>query len=62
MGPPAIEALPPSDPRAERAIHAFMEEMSSRWLGRPATEDDVREALREFPSDELLPPDGLLLV
>ena len=57
-----IEPLPPSDPRAERALLLFMEEMSSRWLGRPATEDDVREGMREFPTDELLPPDGLLLV
>ena len=57
-----IEALEPSDPRAEHALHAFMEEMSSRWLGRPATEDDLREAFREFPSDDLQPPDGLLLV
>ena len=54
--------LPPSDPRAERVLFAFMAEMSSRWLGRPATEDDVREALREFPSDGLQPPGGLLLV
>jgi ribosomal protein S18 acetylase RimI-like enzyme len=57
-----IEALEPSDPRAEHALHAFMAEMSSRWLGRPATEDDLREAFREFPSDDLQPPDGLLLV
>jgi ribosomal protein S18 acetylase RimI-like enzyme len=57
-----IEALAPSDPRAERALLLFMTEMSSRWLGRAATDDDVGEALREFPSDELLPPDGLLLV
>ena len=57
-----IEVLPPSDPRAERALFAFMAEMSSRWQGRPATDDDVREALREFPSDGLQPPGGLLLV
>jgi ribosomal protein S18 acetylase RimI-like enzyme len=57
-----IEALPPSDPRAARALQEFMTEMSSRWLGRPATDDDLREAFREFPSDDLAPPDGLLLV
>ena len=57
-----LEVLPPSDPRAERALVAFMTEMSSRWLGRPASEDDVREALREFPSEGLQPPGGLLLV
>jgi ribosomal protein S18 acetylase RimI-like enzyme len=57
-----FEVLPPSDPRAERALRAFMEEMSSRWHGRPATAEDVREGLREFPSDGLQPPDGLLVV
>ena len=62
MAVETIEALPPSDPRAERALLLFMEEMSSRWLGRPASPDDVRVALREFPSDELEGPDGLLLV
>jgi ribosomal protein S18 acetylase RimI-like enzyme len=57
-----IEALPLADPRAARALYSFMEEMSSRWLGRPATDADVREAFREFPSDDLEPPQGLLLV
>jgi ribonuclease HI/ribosomal protein S18 acetylase RimI-like enzyme len=61
-GAPVIEPLPPSDPLAEAALHAFMEEMSSRWLGRPATADDLREAFREFPSDELAAPGSLLLV
>ena len=31
-----LEVLPSSDPRAERVLFAFMTEMSSRWLGRPA--------------------------
>ena len=57
-----LDVLPPSDPRAERALHAYMAEMSSRWLGRPASDDDVREALREFPSDALEPPRGVLVV
>ena len=54
--------IPGAVPRAERALHAFMEEMSSRWLGRPATDDDLREAFREFPSDDLEGPGGLFLV
>ena len=57
-----LEVLPPSDPRAERVLHAYMAEMSSRWQGRPASEDDVRAALREFPSDDLEPPHGVLVV
>jgi len=62
LDPTVIEPLPPSDPLAEAALHTFMEEMSSRWLGRPATADDVAEGMREFPSDDLEPPEGLFLV
>ena len=41
MAAVTIEALSPSDPRAEHALLLFMTEMSSRWLGRAATENDV---------------------
>jgi ribosomal protein S18 acetylase RimI-like enzyme len=57
-----IVQLPPSDPRAIAALHAFMEDVVSSYQGRPATEEDVREGLREFPSDDLQPPGGLFLV
>jgi hypothetical protein len=57
-----IEALSPSHPLAEAALLTFMEEMASRWYGRPVTEAEVREGFREFPSGELEPPAGLFLV
>jgi ribosomal protein S18 acetylase RimI-like enzyme len=59
---PRVEVLPPSDPRAVAALHAFMADVVSSYWGRPATEEDVREGLREFPSDDLQPPTGLFLV
>jgi ribosomal protein S18 acetylase RimI-like enzyme len=57
-----LERLPPSDPRAGAALRAFMADVVSSYQGRPATEEDLREAFREFPSDGLEPPDGLFLV
>jgi ribosomal protein S18 acetylase RimI-like enzyme len=60
--PIRLEELPPSDPLAAAALRAYMADVSSSYQGRPATEADVEEALREFPSDELEPPGGLLLV
>jgi ribosomal protein S18 acetylase RimI-like enzyme len=57
-----LEVLAPSDPRAASALYAFMEDISTRYHGRPATEDDVRAGLRDFPSDDLQPPRGVLVV
>src|SRR3954451_3911894 len=57
-----IELVPPSDPRAVAALHAFMADVVSSYQGRPATDEDVREGLRAFPSDDLRPPTGLFLV
>jgi len=57
-----LEVLPPGDPRAASALYAFMEELSVRWFGRPVSDAEVREGLRDFPSDDLQPPHGLLVV
>lgn len=54
--------LPPSDPRAATALYAFMDEISTRYYGRPATGEEVRGGLRDFPSDDLQPPNGLFVV
>lgn len=43
-------------------LHAYLDDVVSRYHGRPATEDEMTVALREFPSDDLIEPDGLLLV
>jgi ribosomal protein S18 acetylase RimI-like enzyme len=39
-----------------------MEDIVRRHFGRPVTAAEVDEALEAFPSDDLVPPDGLLLV
>jgi ribosomal protein S18 acetylase RimI-like enzyme len=39
-----------------------MEDIVTRYQGRPARADEVDDALRDFPSDDLVPPHGLLVV
>lgn len=39
-----------------------MDDVVSRYYGRQATDDEVDAALREAPSDDLTPPQGLFLV
>jgi ribosomal protein S18 acetylase RimI-like enzyme len=39
-----------------------MTEIVGRHFGRPVTDAEVDEALAAFPSDDLVPPHGLLIV
>jgi ribosomal protein S18 acetylase RimI-like enzyme len=57
-----LEVVSPSDVRAVSALHAFMDDIASRYYGRPATEEEIRAGLRDYPSDDLQPPRGVLVV
>jgi ribosomal protein S18 acetylase RimI-like enzyme len=57
-----LEVLAPGDPRAAVVLRAYMDDISSSYMGRPATEEEVDEGLSAFPSDDLAPPTGLLVV
>jgi GNAT superfamily N-acetyltransferase len=57
-----IEAVDPGSDVGRRVLRAYMEEIVRRHLGRPVTAAEVDEALAAFPSDDLAPPDGLLVV
>lgn len=59
---PVIEVVPPADDAARRVLRAYFDEMASRYYGRPATEDEIAAAMREEPSDDLVPPHGVFLV
>jgi len=39
-----------------------MDDVVSRYYGRQATEEEIDAGIREAPSDDLAPPDGLFLV
>lgn len=57
-----IEQVSPSAPIAHHALWAYMDDVVSRYYGRPVTAVEVEAALKEFPSTDLEPPGGLLLV
>lgn len=57
-----LEVLPPGDPRSAVVLRAYMDDISSSYFGRPATEKEIDEGLDAFPSDDLAPPSGLLVV
>jgi GNAT superfamily N-acetyltransferase len=54
--------MPPTADEGRCALRAYFDDVASRYYGRPATEDEIAAAMRDDPSDDLAPPDGLLLV
>lgn len=61
-GKTVIRAVDPSAPASVEILSAYLRDIVGRFYGRPATDDDVRTALRDYPSDHLTAPDGLFLV
>ncbi|PXY22220.1 GNAT family N-acetyltransferase [Prauserella muralis] len=57
-----IAETPPSAPEARRVLRDYVSDVAGRYHGRPATAEEVDAALRDEPSDDLVPPDGLLLL
>ena len=57
-----IEVTSPRHDAARAALRAYIEDVASRWLGRPATTGEVSAALLEDPSDDLVAPDGVLFL
>ncbi|QLQ40458.2 GNAT family N-acetyltransferase [Micromonospora robiginosa] len=52
----------PDDPDAAALLREYMAEMVRRWYGRPERPGEVDAALAEMPSDDLVPPTGLLVL
>ncbi len=57
-----IETVLPGAPAAVRILRRYTTEVASRWYGRPATDEEVDQALRDEPSDDLTGATGVLLV
>ena len=57
-----VEVVDPVGSVARRALRAHMDDIASRWYGRPATTEEIDRGLVEHPSDDLRAPDGLFLV
>jgi GNAT superfamily N-acetyltransferase len=60
--PVRIEVEPPSTAAGRAVLRAYMNEVASRYYGRPATSEEIRTALHEDSSDDLAPPHGCLFV
>lgn len=62
LGDVLIERAAPSDGAARGALWAFIDDVASRWYGRPATDEEIAVALLDDPSDDLVAPHGALLI
>ena len=57
-----LQVLDPHDQRAQAVLRAAMADVASRYYGRAATGAEVEAALAEESGDDLVLPDGLLIV
>jgi hypothetical protein len=58
----AIAVMSPAAEEARRILRGYFDDVASRYYGRAATGDEIAAAMSEDPSDDLVPPTGLLLV
>jgi AcrR family transcriptional regulator len=58
----AVGPVAPSDPTAVELLQTYFAELISRYQQRRATTAEIREAMIEDPSDDLLPSTGVLLM
>ncbi|WP_243057131.1 GNAT family N-acetyltransferase [Nocardioides sp. SR21] len=57
-----IVEVAPTSPPAEQALHAYLDDVASRYYGRPATDAELEAALAEHPTDDLVAPHGVFLL
>lgn len=58
----SVVATAVADPVAVDLLRRYFFDVASSYYHRPATDDEVAQALAEDPSDDLRPPAGLFLV
>lgn len=54
-------SVPARGPEAAELLWEYLDEMVSRYYGRPATEGEIRHEVEETASESLEPPRGALL-
>ncbi|MCL2541420.1 MAG: hypothetical protein FWE71_03055 [Nocardioidaceae bacterium] len=57
-----IAAVEPTSAPARAAMRAYIRDVADRYYERPATSDEIDAGLAEHPTDDLVPPYGVLLV
>jgi ribosomal protein S18 acetylase RimI-like enzyme len=60
--PILIDVAAPDSPAGSHALRSYLDDVASRYHGRQATDEEIDAALRDHPSDDLVPPHGLLLL
>ena len=58
----SVAVVDPACAVARQALRAHMDDIASRWYGRPASTEEVDAGLVLYASQDLRLPDGLLLV
>lgn len=58
----SIEIASPGTPAADEIVRAYMFEVASRFYGRPASTEEVDQALADEPCDDLRGDTGTFLV
>ncbi|MBT2501306.1 GNAT family N-acetyltransferase [Curtobacterium sp. ISL-83] len=58
---PAIQTLAPGTPLADRIVREYLSDVASRWYGRSASPEEVDQALRDEPYDDLKGSTGVFL-
>ncbi len=53
VGSVLIEVAAPSDGAARSVLWAYIDDVASRWYGRPATDVEIAAALLDDPSEDL---------
>ncbi|MEV0084604.1 GNAT family N-acetyltransferase [Saccharopolyspora sp. NPDC050642] len=57
-----VEPVGVDEPVVVELLREYIDEIASRYYGRPATAAEVDEAIAEDPNDGLHPPEGVFLV
>lgn len=60
--PFVVETVRPGSAVADRIVRAYLAEVAARWYRRPATGDEVDQALRDEPYDDLCGGTGAFFV
>jgi GNAT superfamily N-acetyltransferase len=62
LGDVSIDRAAPSSGDARSALWAYIDDVASRWYGRPATDKEIATAVLDDPSDDLVAPHGAFLI
>lgn len=57
-----ISEIPVDHPDAVAILREYIDDIASRYFGRPATDAEIDEGLTDSPSDDLVAPTGAFLL